>query len=200
MSKKAQSSVELHELIAHRWSPRAFDPDRAVSSQQQLALAEAARWAPSCFNDQPWRYLFFDRFDDNDSWSHALSCLTEKNQMWAKQAPLLILSCAMPHFRQNEKPNRWAQHDTGAASLNLFLQANAMGLAVHEMGGFDADKCKHLFEIPQPITPMAMIAVGHQASVDTLPENFRDGETATRERLPMVSSFFRGKWGKPLVR
>lgn len=196
MDKHAQTSVPIHDLIAARWSPRALDPDAPLSPEQITALLEAARWAPSCFGDEPWRYVVCHRPDTPDAWQAALDCLAEKNQRWARNAPLLLVATAAAQFRKNGKPNRWGQYDSGAASENLCLQATALGLAAHQMGGFDADQAREAFAIPDGFTPMAFIAVGKPAPLDTLEEDFREAETAARRRSPLGEICFAGKWGQ----
>lgn len=193
--KRAQTVVAIHDIIARRFSPRAFDPNKPVSKVQQLALMEAARWAPSCFGEEPWRYIFCDRFQEPTAWEKLLSVLTEKNQSWAKNAPLLILSCTVGHFSHNNNSNRWAQYDTGAASENLCLQAVALGLCVHQMGGFDADKVRQLLAIPSEATPMAVMAVGELGDIRLLSAEHQLQEQSVRKRAEMGSHFFRGKWG-----
>lgn len=195
MEKPATTAGPINGMIARRWSPRAFDPEKPVTKGQITALCEAARWAPSCFGDEPWRYVVFDRGSDATAWEAALACLAEKNQRWARNAPLLFLAVAAEQFSRNGKPNRWGQYDTGAASENLCLQATAMGLATHQMGGFDADGARRRFAIPDEFTPMAMIAVGHPADVGTLDEEFRTAEQAERSRSPLQQRFFAGRWG-----
>ena len=199
LSKPAITHVPIHDLIAQRWSPRGFDVQRPVTRAQLTALFEAARWAPSCFGDQPWRYIVWDRFVDAAGWEQAQACLTPGNQEWASQAPILMLSLASAVFSANGKPNRWAQHDTGAASENICLQAIALGLMAHQMGGFDADKVKTLFGIPDGYTAMAMIAVGYQIEPDQLSDALRDRENAPRERRPLEENFFEGAWGRALT-
>ena len=194
-TKTALSSVPLHDLIANRWSPRAIAADKAVSKTDLLALLEAARWSPSCFNDQPWRFVVFDKNTDLASWEIALSVLVEKNQLWAKNAPVLILSVAMANFNHNGTANRWSGYDTGAATMSLSLQATALGLVVHQMGGFDGNKARELFALPEDCTPMAMLAVGYQGEVDDLADDFKAAETAERSRKPLAEQFFAGKWG-----
>lgn len=193
--KTANTSVPIHELLAKRWSPRAFDPAKPVMREELQSLCEAARWAPSCFGDEPWRYVICDRTLDEEAWQRAFGCLVEKNQRWARNAPVLILSVASETFGRDDKPNRWGQHDTGAASLSLCLQATALGLIVHQMGGFDVARAREAFEIPDGFTPMAMMAVGHQAAPETLDEDFRESELGARERDPLERHFFRGTWG-----
>ena len=194
--KPAITRVPIHELIAQRWSPVAFDPQRPVSRAQLIALLEAARWAPSCFGDQPWRYIVWDRFTDPAAWEQAQNCLTPGNQDWARNPPILMLSLAGSVFSATGKPNRWAQHDTGAASENICLQATALGLMAHQMGGFDADKARALFGIPEDYTAMAMIAVGYQGTSDVLNDKLREREAAARERRPLGEKFFAGAWGE----
>ena len=196
--KKAQTSVAIHELIAKRWSPRAFDKTKQIERRQILALLEAARWAPSCYGDEPWRYLLWDRHRDSASWQKAFECLSEGNRVWVQNAPLLLASIAGSQFAHNAKPNRWGQHDTGAASENLVLQAVALGLVAHQMGGFDADKLREEFAIPAGYTPMAMIAVGYQADTDILKGQIKDRELAPRARRPLGEKFFEGAWGVPV--
>ena len=195
-SKEASTSVPIDKLIARRWSPRAFVVQKAVSREQILALLEAARWAPSCFGEQPWRYLICDRFAEEEAWRNALSCLDEKNQLWAKNAPLLMIAVANERFTKNDKPNRWAQHDTGAASENICLQATSAGLMAHQMGGFDVEKVKKLFAVPEHHMPMAVIAVGYRGDQEHLDDSFVQGEKAERTRKPLSECFFAGRWKK----
>ncbi|BBL56744.1 nitroreductase family protein [Methylomonas koyamae] len=194
--KPAQTSVEISGLIAERWSPRAFAADRPVSRRDLTALMEAARWAPSCFNDQPWRFIVCDKFSDGEAWQIALSAVAEKNRLWAHNAPVLLLAVAMNNFNHNGKPNRWAPYDTGAAALSICIQATALGLAAHQMGGFDADLARQSFGLPEDCTPMAMIAVGYPADASVLPEDFQAGERGERSRAALEQRFYCGHWGK----
>jgi nitroreductase len=195
--KPATTRVPIHDLLAARWSPRAFDPARPVTREQIAALIEAARWAPSCYGDEPWRFLVWDRATDEAGWQRAFDCLAPANQGWVKNVPLLLAAVAAPVFDHSGKPNRWAHYDTGAAAENLVLQAVALGLVAHQMGGFDADKLRVSFSIPDDCMPMAMIAVGYQATPDLLAEEVRARELAPRARKPHETRFFAGTWGVP---
>jgi len=198
-NKKIETKVAIHELIASRWSGRAYDSEKLVSRKEIIALIEAARWAPSCFGDQPWRFIVFDKATNESAWDKALACLAEGNQSWAKDAPLLLLACADTVLSQNGKPNRWGQYDTGAASENLSLQAAALGLMVHQMGGFDADKTRIEFDIPEQFTPMAMMTVGYQLAEDTIPDEIKEREYNARARNTLDENFFEGHWTIPIT-
>ncbi len=196
--KPAHTRVPIDNLIARRWSGRAFDRNSPVSRVHLTALLEAARWAPSCNGDQPWRYIVWDRFTDGESWHKAFECLSEGNRAWVKNAPLLLLATAHRIFDHNGKPNRWGQYDTGAASENLCLQAVALGLMAHQMGGFDAEKVRTTFHVPDQFDCMAMIAVGHPADPDILDSPYRERELAERARKPLEELFFEGAWQKTI--
>lgn len=184
----------IHELLARRWSPRAFDPDRPISRHVVRTLLEAARVAPSCFNEQPWRFLVFDGADPK-ALDLARLCLVAGNA-WATRAPLLLLSVAADRWEKDGSANRHAQHDVGLASENLALQAAALGFATHFMAGFDVERARDLFEIPDGFTPMAMIAVGYPARSETLSPKVRERERAPRSRKPIAEIAFTGRWGE----
>ena len=197
--RKAITSVPIHDLLARRWSPRAYDKARPVTREQLVTIMEAGRWAPSCNGDEPWRYLVWDRTRDPEGWQKAFDCLSESNKKWVQNVPLLMLSCAGSLFGHSGKPNRWTQHDTGAASVCMALQAEALGLVIHQMGGYDAEKVRAAFAIPAEYTPMAMIAVGYQAEPDILDEETKAKELRPRVRKPLADRFFEGGWGKPIA-
>jgi len=196
IEKKAITQEPIHDLLASRWSGRAFDPARPLEREQILALLEAARWAPSCFGDQPWRYVVCDWQSNKPAWDTALGCLSEGNQGWAQNAPLLILAVADSRFMTRDSANRWGQYDTGAASENLCLQAAAMGLMAHQMGGFDKDRAAEVFTVPGRYEPMAMIAVGYQLPLESLSEEQQERELRERARWPLGENFFDGEWGR----
>lgn len=192
--KPAITSQKIHDIIENRWSPRAFDPTRPIDHNTLLALLEAARWSPSCMNEQPWRFVVCAKTENCDAWESLLGCLAEKNQQWARHAPVLLLAVAMQQFSGNQSPNRWAEYDTGAASMALSLQATAMGLVSHQMGGFDAERCRKRFNLPDQGKPMAVIAIGYQAEADALDDELRQREHAERSRAALSQCFYFGRW------
>jgi nitroreductase len=194
IQKPADTEQPIHDLLAERWSGRAIDPDIAVSEEQIISLTEAARWAPSCSGEEPWRYLLCNKFTDKAAWDKAFASLAPGNQTWAKDAPLLILAASATGFREKDKSNPWVGHDTGAANLSLCLQATAMGLVSHQMGGYDPDMMREAFEIPNDIKLWSMIAIGHPAPLDSLTEEQMERELKPRERRPLQQQFFHGQW------
>jgi nitroreductase len=197
MKKPAVTQTPIHDLIANRWSGRAYDNTKPVNREQTLALLEAARWAPSCFGDQPWRFVVWNKTEDSASWQAAFDALVPGNQGWVKDASLLVLACADTLFNHNGQSNRWAQYDTGAAAENLCLQAEALGLMAHQMGGFDAEKMRAVAAVPAQFTLMAMIAVGFPADPARFSEEVAQRETAARKRRKLGELFFAGTWGNP---
>lgn len=175
----------IHELLQRRYSPRSFT-QRPVPKEMIRTLVEAARWAPSSFNEQPWRFIIATQ-DEQDELDKLVGCLTPKNQEWAKSAPVLMLSAAKRTFSRNDKPNRHAYHDVGLAMSQLVLQATALGLATHQMAGFDADKARQIYGIPSDFDPVAAIAIGYS---DEEPKS-------SRSRRPHDEIAFAGKWGRP---
>ena len=199
LSKPASTSQPVHELLANRWSPRAFDGQAKISREQIVALAEAARWAPSCFGAQPWVFIFCDRGSDPQGWEKALGCLMPGNQTWAKNCPLLIAAAAGTKYEHDGSENAHHRYDTGAAAFSLTLQAEALGLRAHQMGGFDPARAKSEFALPEDVVAIAMIAVGRQADPETLPEgDLQEREKAARTRKDLNSVCFAGKWGSGL--
>ena len=198
MQKPAITQVPINETLANRWSGRAYDGTKSVSSEQVVALLEAARWAPSCFGDQPWRIVVWNKNSDAKAWQQAFDCIAPSNQTWVKDAPVLMLICADTLFNHNQQANRWAQYDTGAAAENLCLQAASMGLMAHQMGGFNADATRGKFNIPTQFTLMAMISIGFPADIATITGDELARETAERKRRPLNELFFANDWGKSI--
>ena len=197
-NKRIDTNASIHELISARWSGRAYDPNRMLSRQQIISLLEAARWAPSCYGYQPWRYIVCDKASNESSWSKALECLAEGNQVWAKNASLLLLACADSKNRNNDE-NRWGVYDTGSASENLCLQATALGLMAHQMGGFSVENSINYFNIPKRFTPMAMISIGYQLAENEISETMKEREYSDRVRNSLGMNFFEGAWAEPIL-
>jgi nitroreductase len=196
MKKPATTQVPIHDIIANRWSGRAYDPTQPLTREQVIALLEAARWAPSCNGDQPWRFVVWNKSENASDWQAAFDTLSSGNQGWVKNAPLLVLTCADTLFNHNGQPNRFAQYDTGAAAENLCLQAESLGLMAHQMGGYDVDKARAVAGVPAQFTLMAMIAVGVPADPAGFSAEVKERETAPRKRRKLGELFFSGKWGK----
>jgi nitroreductase len=199
MKKPAITQVAIDPTIAERWSGRAYDASKPITQEQTLALLEAARWAPSCMGDQPWRILVWNKGVDAKAWQQAFDCLAEGNQSWVKDAPFLCLICANTLLTKNGQPNRWAEYDTGAAALNLSLQASSMGLSAHQMGGFSTDKARATFSIPEQFTLMTMISVGYLLDIERVTGDLLARETAPRSRRDLGALFFNGAWDKPII-
>jgi nitroreductase len=196
MEKPAPTDVPIHELIARRWSPRAFS-ERTVEAATLRCLFEAARWAPSSNNEQPWRFLVAVK-ENQEEFDRLLACLLEGNRKWACRAAVLILSVASLRFEDGGKPNRHALHDTGLATENLLLQATALGLVAHPMAGFDGEKARADCRIPQGFEPVAMIALGYPGDPSVLPDYLREREVKGRERRPVGEFVFAAQWGRTL--
>jgi nitroreductase len=194
MEKPATTDYQIEATIGRRWSPRAFS-DRAVEPEKLLRLFEAARWAPSSFNEQPWSFIVTTK-DKPEEYAELLSCLIEKNQQWAKFAPVLMLSIAKLNFEKTGEPNRHAFHDTGMAVGFLLVQATALGLFVHQMAGFSVPRARESFNVPSGFEPVAAIALGYPAEPEILPEPFRAREVTPRSRKAIKEFVFERKWGE----
>jgi nitroreductase len=194
MHKKAPTDFPVHDFVAERWSPRAFS-DKPVARDVLQSLFEAARWAPSSSNEQPWAYIVATK-DDAENFAKLLSVLVPFNVTWAQHAPVLALAVAELSFAKNGTPNRNAQHDVGAASAWLTVEATSRGLFVHQMAGYDHDKARQVFEIPAGWEPIAAIAIGYPGDPDSLPQPLRDREAAPRTRKPLSAFVMSGIWGK----
>ena len=193
MEKPAPSDFPVHELIRERLSPRAF-ADKPVPQDVLRSIFEAARWAPSSFNEQPWAFIVSTK-DDKENFEKMLSILVDFNVQWAKSAPILALAVAKLAFANNNAPNRNAQYDTGAATALLSVEATARGLAVHQMAGFDAEKARKVFEIPKGWEPIAALAIGYPGDPASLPAPLKDREMAPRTRKPIAEFVMSGQWG-----
>jgi nitroreductase len=199
LKKPAETSSPIHDLIRHRWSPRAFE-SRAVEPEKLHSLFEAARWAASSYNAQPWYYIVATKADA-ENYKKILDCFVEFNQGWAKGAPVLALSVAGLKFEHNGTPNNHAFHDVGQASAYLALEAANLGLQIHQMAGILPDKARQIFSIPEGYQAVAGIAIGYPGDPASLPDKLREQEQAPRSRKPLDSFVFSGSWGKvsPIV-
>jgi nitroreductase len=195
MKKPAITEQPIHEILADRWSSRAYDSLQFVSHESLLSLMEAARWSPSCMGDQPWQFLVFNK-KDATPWTQALNCLSVGNQNWAMDASILILACARQSFSNNEKPNRWNQYDTGAACENICLQATSLGMVAHQMGGFDVEKARQLFHIPSQYDLMSFIAIGYPLAIEKVSSEALAKEKEARKRKPLREIFYTNQWGE----
>ncbi len=193
--KKASTDYPIHELLAERWSPYAFE-DRPVPEADVRSLFEAARWAPSSYNEQPWSYIVATK-GDPEQFQRLLSCLVEGNQVWAKAAPVLALGVVSLRFARNAKDNRAAVHDLGLAAGNLLLEATARGLFVHQMIGILPDRAREIYGIPEGFEAWTGLAIGYKGDPTSLPDRLRERDLAPRQRKPLREFVFSGKWGNP---
>lgn len=173
------------DLIVRRRSLRAYS-DAPLTATQINTLFEAARWAPSSVNEQPWQYIYAVRGED--LWDVIFETLNEGNRAWAKDAPLLVVSLARTTFLRNGRPNPSAMYDLGGANAILSLQATAMGLNVHQMGGYDHARLRQVLRVPSGVELGVVMAIGFPGDADQLPEPLRERERMPRVRRP-VSDF-----------
>lgn len=193
MSRQASTDYPVHELIAKRWSPYSFD-DRPVLVDDLRSLFEAARWAPSSYNEQPWNYIIATK-EKPEEFAQLLSCLVEGNQVWARNAPVLALGIVRLNFARNDKPNRAAIHDLGLAAGNLVMEATARGLSVHQMIGILPDRAREIYEIPEGYEPMTGMAIGYRGDPNRLPDNLKERDLSRRSRKALREFVFSGTWG-----
>ena len=193
--KRASTDYPIHQLLAQRWSPYAFQ-DRPVPEADLLSMFEAARWAASSYNEQPWSYVVATK-ENPDQFQQLLSCLVEFNQVWAKAAPVLALGIVSLKFARNGTPNRAAVHDLGLAAGNLLVEATVRGLCVHQMLGILPDRAREIFEIPEGFEAWTAIAIGYPGEPTQLPDALKARELLPRHRKPLSQFVFGGKWGHP---
>lgn len=194
MEKPAPVDHAVHELIRDRWSPRAFSP-RPIDDATMCSLLEAARWASSCYNEQPWRFIVSGK-QDAAEFARLLDCLVPGNQAWAGNAAALMLTVARKEFERNDKPNRHAWHDVGLAAAQLAVQATALGLRIHQMAGIDRDKARETYGIPEGFEAVTGIAIGYPADPADLAPEVLEREQGPRVRKPLRETVFAGAWGK----
>lgn len=192
--KRAPAVERVMPEVLHRWSPRSFS-DRAVSGEDLRTIFEAVRWAASSFNEQPWRFLVGRRGDA--TYQKIFESLGEFNKAWASTAPVLILGATRTRFSHNETPNAVALYDLGAAAATLCYQAMHLGIFTHQMGGYDRDVARKLFELPEEFMFGAVIAMGYQGDPAALPnDSMREQEMEPRTRKPL-SEIALSSWGVP---
>lgn len=196
ISKKALTNFPIHEIIAKRWSARAFST-KPVEKSKLFSILEAARWAPSSRNEQPWGYIIFTDANRTEM-DKARSVLLEIND-YAKRAPILICAITKKTYTDTGVYNRLHFHDLGAANENMFLESFNQGLIMHEMGGFDREKARKIFEVPDDYEVGIMIAIGYQDSHEILPERFKEKADLPRERKPLSEIAFLEKIGNRII-
>jgi nitroreductase len=192
VEKPAETRFPIHEILRRRWSPRAFS-DRPVKPEVLGSLLEAARWAPSSGNSQPWHYLIASK-QEPEEFDRMLHCLTDGNIAWCKDVPVLMISVANLRW-DNGEPNRHAFHDVGQAAAQLTVEAISRGLFVHQMGGILVDKIRETYAIPEGFEAVAGFALGYPGDPNRLPEKLRERELAPRTRNPLESFVFSSRWG-----
>lgn len=192
MENPTNNKYPVYPLIRLRWSPRAFG-EKPVEKKKLQSLFEAARWAPSSMNEQPWRFIVGQKNDE--TWNKLHDSLVEFNQRWAIKAPVLILTLAKKTFTYKGRENITHLYDTGQAVSLLVIEAVNQGLVAHQMGGFHAEKVAELFQIPDDFKPVTVIAVGYQGNPAELPEDMIKPEFRERERRELNEQVFAGKFG-----
>lgn len=199
IDKTADTQYPIEDVLQQRWSPLAFS-EQLVEPEKLGSVLEAARWAASSYNEQPWSFIVATK-ENQAEFDRLLGCLAEGNQLWARHAPVLMISVAKLYFERNGVENRHAFHDVGAAAATLAIQATALGLFIHQMAGFDVEKARELFNIPEGYEPVAAIALGYRADPQTLPEKYRQRELTPRTRKTLEQFVFTGSWGQasPIV-
>ena len=197
--KKAATDHPIHQLLIDRWSPYGFD-SRPVPPADLRSLFEAARWAASSYNEQPWSF-FVATQEESSEFERLLSCLVEPNRQWARAAPSLALGVVSLRFTRNNKENRAAVHDLGLAAGNLSVEATARGLSVHQMIGILPDKAREVYGIPENHEAWTAMAIGYRADPDKLPDVLKERDQSPRQRKPLHQFEFAGTWGQaaPLV-
>lgn len=191
--KQVSPDHPIHPHLAARWSPCAM-ADRKVSDADLLSLLEAARWAASSRNEQPWSYIVAKRSNAAE-FARALSCLEESNQTWAQHAGVLLIACYSKTHARNGAPNAAAAHDLGAAAAQLTFEATSRGLMVHQMIGIHPERAREAYAIPAHVEPLTAIAIGYEGDPNSLPEHQRQRDLAPRTRKPLSEFVFSGRWG-----
>ncbi|TVQ14592.1 MAG: nitroreductase [Bacteroidetes bacterium] len=193
MEKPAVTNLDIHPLLKKRWSPRSFTSQK-VDNDSLARIFEAARWAPSSFNDQPWRFIVGRKGDK--TWDMILETLVEFNQQWAKLAPVLVLSIGKKISTKTGKPNRIFEYDLGQGVAYLTFQAMHEGLFMHQMGGLDKDKAASIFNVPEDYQVLTAMAIGHKGEPELLEGDFVKMEKSDRDRLSAAELVFEEEFGQ----
>ncbi|HYO80754.1 MAG TPA: nitroreductase family protein [Bryobacteraceae bacterium] len=194
--KLADTKYPIEDALRRRCSTLAFAA-RPVEVAKLRQLFEAARWAPSSFNEQPWSFLLTTKDEGPEDYERLASCLIGHNRDWAVRAPVLVLSIAKRHFEIGGRVNQYSAHDVGLATENLIIQATAVNLFVHLIAGFDGARARELFAIPNTHEPVCVFAIGYFGDLETLPADLQRRELAPRQRRPFRDFVFSGRWGEP---
>jgi nitroreductase len=184
----------IHDLIANRRSIRSFS-EKGIDDAAFTQLFEAARWASSSRNEQPWRFITA-RKEDSENFKRILDCLNESNRIWAQHGAILFIVLAKKNFSTHPVPNSHAQHDVGLAIGNLALQATALGIFLHQMGGINYPKVREVFEVPDEYEAISIIVGGYPGDHDSLPDHLREREKLPRHRKELSELVFEGKFGQ----
>ena len=193
--KNATTDHPILKILAERWSPYGF-ADRPVAEADLRSLFEAARWAASSYNEQPWNYLVAAR-ENPAEFERMLGCLVEANQTWAKTAPVLVLGVVSLQFAKNKQDNRAAVHDLGLASGNLVIEATARGLSVHQMIGILPDKAREVYQIPEHFEAWTAMAIGYADDPARMADALIERDLTPRQRKCLSKFVFTGQWGQP---
>jgi len=194
MKKSARNEYPILDQLRDRWSPRAFS-NRPIPLESIKSLLESARWAASCFNEQPWRFIIAPGTQPI-SFDIALSCLNEWNRGWASSAPLILFVFSKENF-EDGKQNFHAVYDTGQAMANMAIQATTLGLSVHQMAGILSEKIYTSYNVPVGFIPICAAAIGYQGDIESLNDALQKKELAPRTRKPISELVFNEKWDKP---
>jgi nitroreductase len=187
----------IDELIKKRFSTRTYS-ERLVEKEKLVELFEAAQWAPSSMNEQPWRFIITTK-NEEESFNKLFDTLSDGNKIWAVKAPVLILVSAKKTIDRNGKLNRYSFYDTGSAVAFLVLQAMEMGLYVHQLGGFNVNEAANELNVPNDYEPVVVLVLGYRSDVQDLPENLRVREKAVRTRQPLENIVFEGEFGRSFI-
>jgi nitroreductase len=193
MPKRAKTDHPISAALAERWSPYVFS-SRPVAREDLLSIFEAARWAPSSYNEQPWSYIVATR-EEPEGFERLLSCLIDPNQEWARVVPVLALGVVTTVFKRNGKPNPAAEHDLGLAAGAIVTEATARGLSVHQMIGILPDRARELYQIPEGSRALTGIAIGYAGDASSADAKLGDRDLAERSRKPLSAFVFTGRFG-----